>query len=141
MAIEININFNSVAQKRMLYQTLRGLRGEHRVTIAEYHGPHTDPQRRYYFSSVVGEFHKFLREQGEVYTKEQAHEILKAKLLRESVADPRTGEFLAERVKSITELDKREFSVFLEAAIAWLADMFHIEVPDPDTFKGARAHV
>lgn len=132
MAIELEINFNSPRQKRLLYQAMKGLNGLHKVTIAERKRQRSSRQNAYYWAVPVHLFHQFLNEQGEAMTKEQTHELMKAKFLRETVVNHETGEVFGERVKSTTELSTSEFAEYLDQCIAWLADMFDIVCPDPD---------
>lgn len=133
MAMVLEINFNSLDQKRILYQTLRGMRGIQRITITEAKRQRTCQQNRYYFGVVVHLFHRFLNDQGEALTKEQTHELMKAKFLRETVINHETGEVIGERIKSTTELSTKDFAAYVDQCIAWLADMFGIVCPPPES--------
>ena len=129
--LDLVIDFDDTENKRQLYECLKGLKGLHRVQLTVARQGRSSLQNRLYWGTAVTEFQKFLNEQGEPYTKEQAHEILKGKFLREDVPDPTTGELLTERVKSTTELDTNEFAEFYDQCRAWLKDMFGIDTPEP----------
>jgi hypothetical protein len=122
--------------KRDLLLRLGSLQGEHRITICKHRRRRTDAQNRYYHGCIVRSFHDFLQEQGETYTHDEVHQILAAKFLRVGVPDPRTGEQIAERVRSTTTLNIVEFGNYIESCIAWLADMFGIACPDPQIYAG-----
>lgn len=103
-----------------------------RATFVKYRKRRTDAQNRLYWVAVVPELGRFLRNQGETYTDEDAHELLKAKFLRETVVNKETGEPIGVVIKSTTKLDTEQFSEYIEKCVAWLADMFHIQCVMPN---------
>ena len=129
------LNLSDPKQKAELYGLIGGLRGPHRVSWCRHRPRRTDRQNRYYWPCFVKPFGDFLREQGEMVTDDEAHELMKAKFLRRSVVNPATGEVIGETVPSTTALDTSEFNVYLEQCAYWLADMFHIVVPEPDVWR------
>jgi len=130
--LDLVIDFDDKENKRQLYECLKGLKGLHRIQVSVPRAGRSSLQNRLYWGTAVTEFQKFLNEQGEPYTKEQAHRILASKFLRETVPDPKTGELLTERVKSTTELDTKEFGEYYENCRNWLYEMFGIETPNAE---------
>lgn len=125
------LDMSSPAEKRTILELIRQLQGLHRFDVVKYRERRTDRQNRFYWPAVVQPFGDFLREQGEQYTDEMAHDLLKFKFLRQTVADVATGEVIGERVRSTTELSVDEFGQYLEQCIAYLADTFGIMVAVP----------
>jgi len=132
---ELVVNLSNPREKRMLLETIRGLEGPHRVEVVKYRPRRTDRQNRYYWPCFVQPLAEFLREQGECYTDQQAHELLKAKFLRQDVHHPLTGRCVGETVRSTTDLNTSEFNEYLDQCAFWLADMFGIVVPEPDVYR------
>jgi hypothetical protein len=133
--MQVVIDMTRPAEKQMILEFVRKLDGMHRVEIVKYRPRRTDSQNRYYWPCVVQPFADFLRAQGQTITDEQAHDLMKAKFLTISVINPGSGEVIGERVRSTTELKVEEFGEYLEKVMAWLADMFGIECPIPNTIK------
>lgn len=133
MSIDLVIDFDKPASKARLWALLRTLDGKHRVEIKRHNRNRTLPQNSYYFGVVVREFQKFLHEQGDSYTIEDCHEILKFRHLRESVVDHSTGEIIGERVRSTASLTTTEFAEYVDLCASWLGDMFGITIPTPDS--------
>lgn len=131
--MEMIIDLSSPSEKQAVLDALRELNGMHRITVVKYRQRRTDAQNRYYWPCVVRPFGDFLREQGEGYTDEMAHEFLKFKFLRQTVPNLSTGEVVGERIRSTTELNTEEFAEYLEHCIAYLAETFGIEVAVPNT--------
>jgi len=129
---DIIVDFNDEKERAFLYSKLRVLRGKHRVTVKKYRRKRTDRQNRYYHPCFVVPFARFLRDQGENVTNDQAHEMLKLKFLRVVVKDGRAGAL--ECTRSTTDLSVDEFNEYLDRCALWLNDMFGIEVPDPSIY-------
>jgi len=132
---EVLINFDDPAEKRVLWDFLKTCKGRWRITACRYRRRRSDVQNRYYWGVVVRLFGDFLRDQGEQYTDEDAHEVLKAAFLRKSIVNQETGEIICETVGSTAKLTTGEFIEYLDKCVAWLADMFHIVVPDPNQYR------
>lgn len=126
------LDMSSAAEKRPLLDMIRQLSGLHRVEIVRYRERRTDRQNRFYWPAIVQPFADFLREQGEQYTDEMAHELLKFKFLRQTIPDLATGEVIGERVRSTTELTVQEFAEYVDQCVAYLAETFGITVAMPD---------
>ena len=118
---ELHIDFNKESDRTFLYASLRKLRGIYRVNIVKHRPRRTDRQNSRYWPAIVVPFARFLREQGEQVTDQQAHELLKRKFLFRTWMDPKTGEAL-DYTESTTKLDTAEFNEYTETCENWLAD-------------------
>lgn len=126
-------NLDNATEKRALLVRIGALRGPWRVELTHYRARRSDRQNRWYWPCVVTAFAQYLTEQDfEITTKEQAHEVLKAKFVTVDVINKSTGEILGQRVRSTTELSTAEFSDYCERCRAWLLEFFGIVVPDPE---------
>jgi hypothetical protein len=124
MALELTIDMGDAADRLRLWDELRQLKGEHRFTIRACR-VRTSPQNRLYWGQVVREFAKFLRAQGQPRTAMQCHRMLATKFLMQSVCDA-DGVYIADEVRSTTDLSVEEFSEYIENCVVWLADTFGI---------------
>jgi hypothetical protein len=134
---ELIIDRSILAQVRTALDLIRSIlmsgKGAIRIEIMEHRPRRTDRQNRYYWPCFVQPFAEFLNEQGEQIDDEAAHELIKAKFLRKSIINKKTGEIM-EYVGSTTKLNTREFNEFLDQVAYWLADMFGIIVPEPNVY-------
>lgn len=89
-------------------------------------------QNSYYWSVVVPMVYQGLREAGfdAVRNLEDAHEVMKNLFLK--IREERNG-VVIERVKSTTELNKEQFSEYLEHITIWAWDYLTITIPAPNT--------
>ena len=118
---ELFIDFNEQKDRRFLFAALKKLRGMHRVNIVKNRPRRTDRQNARYWPALVVPFSRFLEEQGEQVTPQQAHELLKRRFLAKTWMDPKTGEAL-DYTESTTKLDTAEFNEYTEKVENWLAD-------------------
>lgn len=132
MEREVILDTTSQYSKQRLWAVLKRLDGEWRITIVKHRKRRSDPQNRFYWSVPVRYFAEFLRAQGDTYTDHDAHEVMKAKFLRYSITDKKTGELIGESCRSTADLNTAEFTEYLEKCVAWLADMFGIICPMPN---------
>lgn len=130
-ATVLQIDFNSEPERHMLYKKLRQLRGVYRVEVCRWRPRRSDRQNRRYWPAMVVPFAEFLREQGQVVTELEAHELIKHKLLRKTWQDPKTGE-RHDYTQSSTDLNLEEFTAFTQAVECWLSD-FGIVVDEVET--------
>lgn len=127
------IDLDNTDNKRRLMLQIGTLRGVYEVDIQPRRLTRSLAQNRYWWAVVCQSFSDFLKEQDyEACSLEMGHEILKAKFLMVPLVDPTTGEVIAHRVRSTTELTTAEFSEFMDNARAWLQDFFGIITPDPE---------
>ena len=134
MSIDLVINFDQPRDRHRLRDVLGTLGGKHRVRITRHRRTRSINQNAYYWAVVVASFHQFLSEQGDSYTAEDCHEMLKFKHLRETAVDHSTGEVLGEFVKSTATLNTMEFAEYVDRCIAWLGE-FGIRVPSPAEYS------
>lgn len=119
--------------KRRLVTEVGALTGMYEVELKPKRSTRTLKQNAAWWALVVEPLFRFLRAQEyDIYDPDQAHEMLKVKLLRIAVVCERTGEVLGYRTRSTTELSTTEFADLYDRARAWLDDKFGIQIPDPD---------
>lgn len=122
-------DFDNSAEKRMVLERVRKLKGLHEVSIKPRRFVRSLSQNRFYWAAVVGSFADWLSEEwGEEVKAEQAHDLLKRQFLpvRELV-DAKTGE-VYEIPATTTNLDTEQFSAYVERCIKWLGESWGIEV-------------
>lgn len=140
MAIVGIIDMDDAKQRATLINSLRTLRGEHRVEIKRYRVVRSKQQNDYLWSVVYPAFVQFRNEQGEDFESDDAHRMFGLKFLRKPIIDKETGEILGQTIRSTTTLDVAEFSEYVEKIIAWLAD-YGIEVPPAERDPRKRAEM
>ena len=112
---------------------VRELRGRWRFDVVRFRPRRSDRQNRYYHPCFVAPFGDLLREAGNDFTNEDAHELLKHKFLRAEWLNEKTGE-LETFTRSTAKLDTREFNEYLDRCAAWLTEL-GIEIPDPADYR------
>jgi hypothetical protein len=100
--------------------------------IIKKKGKRSGPQNRYYFGVVLKEIQLRLRELGTETDIETLHEWCKQKFNSEKIVVPETAE-LIEIGKTTTELNKEEFSEYVERIVEWAASSLCIYIPPPNT--------
>jgi hypothetical protein len=125
------VNLSDRQTKLRLIQRIGALAGPHHVTVKRWRPRRSSRANAFYWACVVPALQQFLEDQGETYTADEIHVLMKAKFLRMSVVNKATGEVIGATVRSSASLDAKEFGVYLEKCIAWLAETFGIVVPDP----------
>jgi hypothetical protein len=99
------------------------------VLTVKVKGRRSNQQNRYYWSVVVGEITRRLRDLGNDVNIEVVHEFLKSKFNTINVANHH-GEVI-EMPSTTTKLNKEEFSSYMEKIKMWAADTLAIYIPDP----------
>ncbi len=126
------IDFDDRDQKRRFLTLAGALQGPQEVTIKPWKPRRSNRANSFYFAVVVAALRQFLAEQGDNYSVDECHDLLKTRCLGTvKVFNRKTGEFIAEKSLGSAMLDTSEFSAYVERCIAWLAD-FGIEVPSPE---------
>jgi hypothetical protein len=97
--------------------------------IIKRKGQRSNPQNRYYWGIVITEIKLRLRELGNDFDSETVHEFLKQKFNGEKIIIPGTGEII-EVGQTTTELNKEEFSIYLEQVIRWANQTLEIIIPE-----------
>jgi hypothetical protein len=97
------------------------------ITIKK-RGKRSTPQNNYYHVAVVETVRHRLIQLGHRITHEECHQELKHKFLKESLADEH-GTVILEKGGSTTELNKTEFSDYIERIREWCLEMLEIDIP------------
>jgi len=116
-------NFNSYIQQ------LKGV--DVVLTIERRIRKRSNPQNAYYWSCVIPIVKEAFRNLGHDLTKEQTHEFLKNRFLKEEMVSP-DGELIGDRIKSTTELQTFEFNEYTEKIQQFGAEVLGIYIPDPN---------
>jgi hypothetical protein len=131
------LDLSNARTKATLVSMVQRLEGPHRVSIVKWKPRRTDRANRFYWPAIVHPFGEFLREHGNDYTDEEAHQMLKWRFLRKTWVDEATGEQV-EFVPSSAKLDTEQFGTYLEQCSAWLAEL-GVFVTAPPANAGAAA--
>lgn len=134
------LNLDDVETKKRLMSKIGRLRGLHEITIKPRRKARSLNQNSYYWVAVVSPFREWLRDEWqEEVSLEQAHEMLKHKILgAKELTDKETGEII-EIPPSSRDLDVHEFAEFIEGCARWLAEFTGIVViPSEMFFEGVR---
>ncbi|WP_396195906.1 recombination protein NinB [Flavobacterium sp.] len=90
------------------------------------------PQNSYLWGVVVPIVQNTLKEVGHTLTKDQTHDLLKLKFLKETlIVDESTGETI-ERIKSTTELSTSQMMDYFAGIREWIFDFFGVTIPEPN---------
>lgn len=130
------LNFDSLQTKRRFMERVQKLRGLYEVSIAPRKKTRSLNANAYYWAAVVQPFTEWLRDEwgDPAITTEQAHTVLKAKVLgaKEKVIES-TGEII-ELIPTTHDMDKYDFADYIDKASAWLAEFCGIVVLSSDLF-------
>ena len=90
-------------------------------------------QNSYYWACVVPMVYAALRNEGydDVKTEEDAHEIMKELFLKQQIASKKKGGEVLEFSRSTTDLNKEQFSEYLESIWRWAAEFLNTVIPNP----------
>lgn len=102
------------------------------TVIVKKKGKRSSPQNRYYWGIVVEEIRLELLRRGNRFSAEDVHEWLKLKFNPAKIEIEATGE-LVEIGQSTTEMNKDEFSEYVEQIIEWCAVSLELAIPPPNT--------
>lgn len=130
------INFDSLQTKRRFMQKVQTMSGLWEVSMKPRKLVRSLNQNAYYWAAVVAPFTEWLRDEwgDNSVQPEQAHELLKTKILgTRELVNKKTGEVI-EITQSSKTLDTHEFGEFIDNAAAWLAEFTGIVVLSPDLF-------
>lgn len=129
------VNLDNVETKRRLMQKIQRLRGLHEVSIRPRKKTRSLNANAYYFAAYIPPWADWLREQygDPTITNEQAHQLLKVRVLgpKEKILD--TGEVL-EIIPETHSMDQVEFAMYLDKAKEFLQEFAQIIVLDSDLF-------
>lgn len=132
------VNMDSLPTKRKFMQAVQTMTGLWEISMKPRKFTRSLSQNSYYWAAVVTPFTDWLRsEWGDSFiTPEQAHEVLKEKVLGiKELVNKETGDVI-EITRSSKALDTHEFGEFIDNAAAWLAEFTGIVVLPPEMFRG-----
>lgn len=126
---------DNVATKRRFMQGVQGMKGLWEIHMKPRKRTRSLSQNAYYFVAVCQPFRDWLREEWqENVTTEQAHEMLKRKILGvKELVDEKTGEVL-EIAPTSHNLDVRDFAEYIEGCARWLAEFCGVVVIPSEMF-------
>lgn len=105
------------------------------ITTEEMGEKRSVQQNALYWGVYIKAFQMRLASLGKVHTPDYLHKLLAARFLRETLADPITGEAI-ETVQSTTKLTVKKFTEYLNAIREYLHDEFGIVVPEQGELMG-----
>lgn len=101
------------------------------IITVKKRGKRSNPQNSYYHAVIVENIRHRLIELGHRITHEECHEEIKRKFLPEPLVDA-DGTIIFEKAGSTTDLNKSEFSEFVERIREWASINLDIDIPDAD---------
>lgn len=101
-----------------------------KITIEKAKAKRSLSQNAYYHAAVVPIVQQGLKDLGIKFSKEQTHEMLKLRFLKEEIPINEHGEFIT-RIKSTTDLNKLEFSDYIEEIIQWSSEYLNVIIEPP----------
>lgn len=133
------VNFSNVTAKRALLEKLRKLTGPWEVSLKPRRQVRTLTQNAYYWAGVVQPFTEWLRDEwgDDWITGEQAHEILKKKILGAREMTDKDGEVI-ELPPTTRTLDTLEFGQYIDKCAAWLAEFCALVILPPEMYYEAK---
>jgi hypothetical protein len=90
-------------------------------------------QNAYYWSCIIPIIRLALKDVGYIFTKDETHEILRCKFLKETIADEKTGEILFETLGSTTKLNKVTFGDYIFEIKQWAKEYLNCDIPEPSS--------
>lgn len=104
---------------------------EYTITIKKKQKTRSNGQNRYYFGVVLPLILRGLRNAGfEVYSKEDAHDIVKVKFLKTDIMND-SGEFIS-TFKSTKDMTTQEFKEFIDNLQYWSSEYLNVYIPSPN---------
>lgn len=128
------VNLSDPAVKRKLMTEIGRLSGLYEILLRPRTRTRSLDQNAYYWAAVVAPFTEWLREAygDSQIDKEQAHEMLKAKILGLRVR--RIGDESITLIPRSKTLTVEEFTEYIERCAAWLAEFAEIIVIPSEMF-------
>lgn len=128
------LNMSRTSERGVLLKAISALRGPVRITIKSAARVRSLAQNRLYWGVYVPALRNHLMKQGEVYSPEALHAMLKDRFLRQPIVIENSGELLGYNTRSTTELTVIEFNEFLDRVGQWYAETFGIVLPSIEEF-------
>lgn len=129
------VNFDDVGAKLRFLQTVKKLKGLQEVSIRPRKKTRSLNANAYYWAAFIPDWTDWLREQygDPTITTEQAHQLLKVRVLGPKEKVLETGEVL-EIIPETHSMDQEEFGLYLDKAKEFLQEFAQIIVLDSDLF-------
>lgn len=126
-------NGKLIRNRNQLSEVIASYEGQEiSITVEKLKIKRSNPQNRYYWSTIIVIMQNCLKSTGNMFSLEDTHELLKLRFLKHSfLINEDTGECI-ERIKSTTELSTIEFSEYVEHIQQWCAEMFGVVIPSPN---------
>jgi hypothetical protein len=126
-------NGNLKRNRNLIIDAIHSFEGQNVVvTIEKAKKKRSNPQNSYWHGVVVPIVQQCLKDAGYLMTKEQTHEMLKLKFLKETILiNENSGEYL-ERIKSTTELTTTQFMELIMEVQSFALEYFNTEIPNPN---------
>lgn len=118
-----------ILNRRRLDQDLKDFKPCDVLIVIKKRGKRSLPQNAYYWGVIIKEIQIRLKELGSEFDADDIHEYLKVKFNPAQIITPQ-GELL-EIGKTTTELNKDEFSEYVERIREWASVTLDINIPDP----------
>lgn len=132
---EAILDMSNPITKSRVVERIKRLEGRWRFDVRRYRPRRSDRQNRFYWPCIVQPFGRALREAGNNFTDDDAHEMLKNEFLQVTHVDERTGRRMT-CTRSTTKLDTAEFADYVDQCAAYLSAM-DIYVPAPNEQTGS----
>lgn len=134
------LNMDDLTIKRQVMSKIGTLQGVWEMTLTRRRFNRSLNQNSYYWVAVVAPFVEWLHDEwGESIEPEQAHEMLKQKIL--GVKYKEIGGQAVVITPTSHNLDTAEFTDYIEKCAAWLAEFCGIVVVSSDVFLAKGANV
>lgn len=118
-------------RKRFLEQIGQLSDGRIEIIYRRVYKKRSSEQNRYYWGVIVKEFQTgYHTENGEWIDKEAVHTILQSEFNSKEVINKKTGEII-KVPKGTSKLTTSEYMDYIAECIRFIAEWFHIEVPEP----------
>jgi hypothetical protein len=117
-----------IMNKKRLADDLRQFKPCDVVVVIKKRGKRSILQNAYYWGVVVKEIQLRFRELGHDVETDDVHEFLKQKFHSEKIVTPQAE--VIEVPKSTTEMNKGEFSEYVERIKEWASCTLEIYIPD-----------
>lgn len=134
------LNFDDLQTKRQFMQGVQQLTGLWEVQMKPRRFTRSLSQNAYWWCAVVNPFCNWLRNEwaDSSIEPEQAHEMLKRKILgTKDLVNKKTGEVI-EITPSSRTLDSKEFGELIDKSAAWLAEFCGLVILPPEVFYEAK---
>jgi hypothetical protein len=120
------VDFSKKSDKERLYETLKGLKlVPYQVELKVYRNNRSNQQNAYYWGVVVKMLSDYTG-----FTPDEMHEYLRGRFLK--YIKPLPGGEMAEIRQSTTDLDTKEFELYLEQIRMFAVQDLDIQIPLPN---------